>query len=90
MWTDCRARFGAKVQVRFLFGRFGAADAMYAPVVARFQTYGVALAGVARLYGGRDGVAGLARMERRGDEGAVDLAEDEVDWPTVLKEDVIT
>ena len=25
----------------FLFGGFGAADAMYAPVVSRFHTYGV-------------------------------------------------
>src|SRR5438874_355926 len=35
IWTDCRQRYGGP----FLFGRFGAADAMYAPVVARFQTY---------------------------------------------------
>jgi glutathione S-transferase len=27
----------------FLFGTFGAADAMYAPVVTRFRTYGVKL-----------------------------------------------
>jgi glutathione S-transferase len=37
MWTDCRARFGQ--QGPFLFGRFSAADAMYAPVVSRFATY---------------------------------------------------
>src|SRR5919204_6571760 len=41
MWTDCRSRFGAGGP--FLFGRFGAADAMYAPVVARFHTYAVEL-----------------------------------------------
>src|SRR6202158_731583 len=29
LWTDCRTRFGNGGQ--FLFGRFGAADAMYAP-----------------------------------------------------------
>ena len=34
----------------FLFGRFGAADAMYAPVVARFHTYGVDVGAVARAY----------------------------------------
>jgi len=35
MWADTRARFGAGG--RFLFGaEFGAADAMFAPVVARF------------------------------------------------------
>jgi len=48
IWVDCRARFGAGGE--FLFGRFGIADAMYAPVVLRFQTYGVALEGVARDY----------------------------------------
>ena len=47
IWTDCRARFGGG---DFLFGRFGIADAMVAPVVLRFQTYGVALEGAARDY----------------------------------------
>jgi glutathione S-transferase len=42
IWRDCRARFGAGGA--FLFGaRFGLADCMYAPVVSRFRTYGVAL-----------------------------------------------
>jgi len=48
IWSDCRRRFGAGGQ--FLFGRFGIADAMYAPVVTRFATYGVALTGAARDY----------------------------------------
>lgn len=48
IWTDCRAQFGQGGD--FLFGRFGIADAMYAPVVLRFQTYGVALEGAARTY----------------------------------------
>lgn len=48
IWRDCRTRFGAGGD--FLFGRFGIADAMYAPVVLRFQTYAVALDGVARAY----------------------------------------
>ena len=48
IWTDCRARFGRGGD--FLFGRFGIADAMYAPVVLRGQTYGVALTGAARDY----------------------------------------
>src|ERR1041384_8268996 len=37
MWADCRARHGTAGP--FLFGPFCAADAMYAPVVARFHTY---------------------------------------------------
>jgi glutathione S-transferase len=48
IWTDCRARFGQGGD--FLFGRFCIADAMYAPVVLRFQTYGVALEGAAKAY----------------------------------------
>jgi glutathione S-transferase len=48
MWEDCRTRFGAGGP--FLFGAFGNADAMYAPVVTRFNTYGVALEGTARAY----------------------------------------
>ena len=41
IWRDCRARCGAGGD--FLFGAFGAADAMFAPVVTRLDTYGVAL-----------------------------------------------
>ncbi len=40
IWTDCRNRYGS--QGPFLMGGFTAVDAMYAPVVTRFQTYGVA------------------------------------------------
>jgi glutathione S-transferase len=38
LWNDCRARFGA--QGPWLFGEYSVADAMYAPVVLRFRTYG--------------------------------------------------
>jgi glutathione S-transferase len=37
IWQDCRSRYGAGGP--FLFGRFSAADAMYAPVASRFRTY---------------------------------------------------
>ncbi len=47
-WNDCRARFGA--DGAFLFGRFSIADAMYAPVALRFQTYAVELDPVSRAY----------------------------------------
>lgn len=50
IWTDCRTRFGSGGD--FLFGRFGIADAMFAPVVLRFETYGVALEGAAGAYAG--------------------------------------
>jgi len=48
IWGDCRTRFGAAGP--FLFGRFSAADAMYAPVVLRFRTYDFDLPAVARGY----------------------------------------
>lgn len=48
IWNDCRSRFGTGGD--FLFGHFTIADAMYAPVVLRFVTYGVALEGAARGY----------------------------------------
>jgi glutathione S-transferase len=48
MWRDCRERFGHGGP--FLFGSFGNADAMYAPVVTRFETYEVALDAECRAY----------------------------------------
>ena len=48
LWGDCRARFGQGGP--FLFGTFGAADAMYAPVVARLHNYGIAVANDTRAY----------------------------------------
>ena len=48
IWRDCRARHGAGGP--FLFGRFGAADAMFAPVVTRFQTFAVPVAAETRAY----------------------------------------
>ena len=46
LWSDCLAHGGGP----FLFGAFGAADAMYAPVVMRFETYAVDLPAVCRRY----------------------------------------
>ncbi|MBI3195973.1 MAG: glutathione S-transferase family protein [Rhodospirillales bacterium] len=45
IWRDCRKRFAGAVPKDdgFLFGSFGAADAMYAPMVMRFRTFGVPL-----------------------------------------------
>jgi glutathione S-transferase len=55
LWRHCRRRRGAGD--RFLFGGFGAADAMYAPVVSRFVTYGIELPPEAAAY--RDAVTSL-------------------------------
>jgi len=43
LWGEARRRFGAGGP--FLFGAFCAADAMYAPVVARFHNYGLPVQG---------------------------------------------
>ena len=41
IWTECRERFGKSGP--YLFGAFGGADAMYAPVVHRFRSYAIAV-----------------------------------------------
>jgi glutathione S-transferase len=49
IWIDCRARCGAGGP--WLFGeRYSIADAMYAPVALRFNTYGAELSGAAQGY----------------------------------------
>jgi glutathione S-transferase len=48
IWESCRSRHAADGP--WLFGRFSVADAMYAPVAFRFQTYGVSMAGNAERY----------------------------------------
>jgi len=48
IWCECRARHGQAGP--FLFGAFGAADAMFAPVVHRFRTYAVDIGPVAKAY----------------------------------------
>jgi glutathione S-transferase len=58
IWQDCRSRFGGGGSM--LFGAFGVADAMFAPVATRFMTYAVALPSVAQDYA--DAVLGLAAV----------------------------
>jgi glutathione S-transferase len=48
LWQDCRARYAAGGP--WLFGAYSAADAMYAPVVLRFATYGANVSSSARAY----------------------------------------
>jgi glutathione S-transferase len=48
LWSDCRTRFGKGGG--WLFGEFSLADAMFAPVMFRFQTYGAALSPAAAQY----------------------------------------
>ena len=84
MWIDCRTRYGAGGA--FLFGGFGAADAMYAPIVSRFHTYAVEVGEAARAY-----MAAVMALPAWGEWRAAALAEpwvlpeDEVDWPQVVR-----
>lgn len=48
IWTDCHHRYGKDGD--WLFGRFSVADAMFAPVVLRFRTYGINLSESASVY----------------------------------------
>jgi glutathione S-transferase len=48
IWTACREKFGKGGAM--LFGRFSVADAYFAPVVMRFQTYAVDLPRGAQAY----------------------------------------
>jgi glutathione S-transferase len=85
MWSDCRQRFGRGGD--FLFGRFGAADAMYAPVVSRFHTYAVEVGAASRAY--MSAVMALPAWAEWKEAALKEpwvLPEDEPDWPTVLRE----
>src|SRR5262247_2510054 len=84
IWSDCRTRYGAGGA--FLFGSFGAADAMYAPMVSRFHTYAVEVGAVARAY--MDAVMALPAWGEWRAAALMEpwvLPEDEVDWPTVMR-----
>jgi len=50
IWQDCQRRYGGQ---GWLFGRFSVADAMFAPVVLRFRTYGINLPESASEYPAR-------------------------------------
>ncbi len=84
MWMDCRARFGGGGP--FLFGRFSAADAMYAPVVSRFHTYGIEVSAPSTAY--MQSMMALPAWQEWYAAALKEewvLKEDEVDWPTVLR-----
>jgi len=48
IWLECRERHGKRGP--FLFGAFGAADAMFAPVVYRFRTFAIEVASEVQAY----------------------------------------
>lgn len=48
LWRHCRKTYGKKG--KFLFGAFGNVDAMFAPVVTRFDTYDIKVSSESRTY----------------------------------------
>ena len=81
VWRFCRERFGTEGP--WLFGGFGAADCMYAPVVMRFLSYGIPLDDAAERYAQTlaDCPAMLEWVELARAEPEV-IDEDEADWPS--------
>jgi glutathione S-transferase len=82
LWSDCRSRFAQSGP--FLFGPFGAADAMYAPVASRLHTYDIAVSAVSRAY-----IDAILALPAFGEWRAAGLKEtwimqgNEPDWPLV-------
>jgi glutathione S-transferase len=82
LWSDCRARFGQSGA--FLFGAFGAADAMYAPVVGRLHSYGLEVGAVSRAY--MDSMIALPAWREWHDAAMKEpwiMQGNEPDWPLV-------
>ena len=50
LWREAQAQYGSKGPGPFLYGAFTAADAMFAPVVTRLDTYHVPVAADTRAY----------------------------------------
>lgn len=82
IWSDCLSRYGGP----FLFGAFGAADAMYAPVVSRFHTYALPASTASQGY--MKSVMALTAFREWHAAGIKEpwvIPHDELDWPQVLK-----
>jgi glutathione S-transferase len=82
IWDECLTRYGGP----FLFGQFGAADAMYAPIVARFYNHGIEVGNTARTY--MDVMRALPAWKEWRDAALNEpwlMAHNEPDWPNVQK-----
>jgi glutathione S-transferase len=80
IWWDCLQRYGGP----FLFGAFSAADAMYAPVVSRFHSYGILVAPKCHAY--MDAVMALpawSEWEQAARKEPWIMRHNEPDWPLV-------
>jgi glutathione S-transferase len=82
IWRECLTRWRGP----FLFGKFGAADAMYAPVVARFYNYGLPVTELTRGY--MDRLRALPAWQEWREAALKEpwvMAHNEPDWPNVQK-----
>jgi glutathione S-transferase len=85
IWNESRSRHG--VDGPFLYGKFGAADAMFAPVVWRFHTYAVEVGAVAREYmRAHTALPAWREWREAANQDPWVLPHDEVDWPSVSPE----
>ena len=78
IWAKCRKSFGKGGP--FLFGKFSGADAMFAPVVSRFETYRIPVSKVTRVY--MDAVLATSAFQKWKADAAKEpwiIKEDEVD-----------
>ncbi|MBV8185431.1 MAG: glutathione S-transferase family protein [Hyphomicrobiales bacterium] len=84
IWRTARERFGKGGP--FLFGSFGAADAMFAPVATRFHTYDIPCDRVSRDYvDAIHAYPAFKTWRAAALEETLVIAQDEVEWPRVKK-----
>ncbi|MBV8963387.1 MAG: glutathione S-transferase family protein [Hyphomicrobiales bacterium] len=84
IWRAARERFGNGGP--FLFGSFGAADAMFAPIATRFHTYDIPCDSVSRAY--IQAIHGHPAFKAWRDAAFKEtlvIEQDEVDWPKVKR-----
>ena len=81
VWRFCREHFGKDGP--WLFGRFSAADCMYAPVVMRFISYGIPLDEVSERYVRTlSSLPAMLEWVELGRAESEVIVEDEADWPS--------
>jgi len=83
-WEAALAEYGR--DGGYLFGAFSIADCMYAPVVSRFHTYGIAVGAEAQAYMARVmALPAWAEWRAAALKEPWVLPHDEPDWPIVLR-----
>ncbi len=84
IWTQARHTYGTGGP--FLFGKFSAADAMFAPVVQRFVAYDIDVGAAARTYmQAMIALPAWAEWRRAALRETWVIAKFEYDWPTVKR-----